>query len=53
VGAAMMMRVQTRFTIFGYPGFAMICFIAAAVMGLLLIYTIVHNDVKSRKPPSG
>lgn len=30
VGAAMLMRVPTRFTIFGYSGLAMLLFIAAA-----------------------
>src|SRR3954471_3240475 len=30
VGAALLMRIQTDFVLFGYPGFAIICFIAAA-----------------------
>src|SRR5207248_10741702 len=33
VGAALLMRVQTDFTLFGYPGLAMICFIAAGAGG--------------------
>ena len=30
VGAALLMRVQTQFTMFGYPGIAMLLFLAAA-----------------------
>ena len=49
VGASMLMRVETSFRIFGYPGIAMIFFIVAAVAGLALIASIVINDVKARK----
>src|SRR3954470_23672996 len=28
IGAALLMRVETRFELFGYPGLAMLCFIA-------------------------
>jgi ubiquinone biosynthesis protein len=31
IGAALLMRVQTDFTLMGYPSFAIICFIAVAV----------------------
>ena len=34
VGAALMMRVPTSFTLFGYPGIAMIFFLLAAAGGL-------------------
>ncbi|MDX1632396.1 MAG: AarF/UbiB family protein [Thermoanaerobaculia bacterium] len=44
VGAALMMRVQTEFTLFGYPGVAMIFFLAAAVGGLWLIFDILYHD---------
>src|SRR5262249_34835150 len=33
VGAALLMRVPTNFQLFGYPGLAMICFLAAAAGG--------------------
>jgi predicted unusual protein kinase regulating ubiquinone biosynthesis (AarF/ABC1/UbiB family) len=49
VGASMLMRVETPFRIFGYPGFAMIFFLLAAVAGLGLAFTIVMTDVKARK----
>jgi predicted unusual protein kinase regulating ubiquinone biosynthesis (AarF/ABC1/UbiB family) len=51
VGAAMLMRVETPFKIFGYPGFAMIFFLIAAVAGVALVVTIVMTDVKARKKP--
>jgi len=46
VGAAMLMRVETSFRIFGYPGLAMILFILAACAGLGLAYSIVFYDKK-------
>jgi ubiquinone biosynthesis protein len=49
VGASMLMRVETSFRIFGYPGFAMIFFLLAAVAGGGLAITIVLTDVKARK----
>lgn len=49
VGAAMLMRVETPFTILGYPGFAMIFFLIAAIAGVALVVTIVMTDVKARK----
>lgn len=51
VGAAMLMRVETSFKILGYPGFAMIFFLLAAIAGLALVFTIVMTDVKARKKP--
>jgi hypothetical protein len=38
--------VQTRFTIFGYPGLAMILFLAAAAGGVWMTWTILAGDVK-------
>ncbi|HEV2826576.1 MAG TPA: AarF/UbiB family protein [Pyrinomonadaceae bacterium] len=49
VGAAMLMRVETNFKILGYPGFAMIFFLLAAIAGVALVVTIVMTDVKARK----
>ena len=46
VGAAMLMQVQTRFTIFGYPGLAMMLFLAAAAGGVWMAWTILAGDVK-------
>ncbi|HEY3040951.1 MAG TPA: AarF/UbiB family protein [Pyrinomonadaceae bacterium] len=49
VGASMLMRVETSFRIFGYPGFAMIFFLLAAIAGIGLAVTIIMTDVKARK----
>ncbi len=49
IGAAMLMRVPTSFQIFGYPGLAMLCFLAAAGGGAWLILTILLNDRNVRK----
>jgi ubiquinone biosynthesis protein len=49
VGASMLMRVETSFRILGYPGFAMIFFLLAAIAGIGLAITIVMTDVKARK----
>jgi ubiquinone biosynthesis protein len=44
IGAALLMRVQTDFTLMGYPGFAIICFIAAAVGAVVLLVNIWLQD---------
>jgi predicted unusual protein kinase regulating ubiquinone biosynthesis (AarF/ABC1/UbiB family) len=48
VGAAMLMRVETSFRIFGYPGLAMIFFLLAAAAGLILAFNILFYDEKRR-----
>ncbi len=50
VGAAMLMRVETPFRIFGYPGLAMVCFLAAAAGGLVLVGQILAHDRRARTP---
>jgi predicted unusual protein kinase regulating ubiquinone biosynthesis (AarF/ABC1/UbiB family) len=49
VGAAMLMRVETPFTILGYPGLAILLFLAAAGGGLWMAWTILAGDVKTRR----
>jgi predicted unusual protein kinase regulating ubiquinone biosynthesis (AarF/ABC1/UbiB family) len=49
VAAAMMMQVQTRYQILGYPGVAMILFMGAAALGLLLVFDILVSDVRQRR----
>jgi predicted unusual protein kinase regulating ubiquinone biosynthesis (AarF/ABC1/UbiB family) len=49
VGASLMMRIPSRFEIFGYPGLAILCFIAAAGGGFWLVINIVLADAKSRE----
>jgi predicted unusual protein kinase regulating ubiquinone biosynthesis (AarF/ABC1/UbiB family) len=46
IGAALLMRISTRFMIFGYPGLAMICFIAAAGFAFFLVISILVGDRK-------
>jgi ubiquinone biosynthesis protein len=48
VGAAMLMRVPTPFTILGYPGIAMLLFLAAAGGGFWMAWTILFGDVHTR-----
>jgi predicted unusual protein kinase regulating ubiquinone biosynthesis (AarF/ABC1/UbiB family) len=49
MGAALMMRIDTHWRFFGYPGFAMLCFIGAAIGALALLYNIYAEDRDSRK----
>jgi ubiquinone biosynthesis protein len=46
IGAAMLMQVETEYTILGYPALAMIFFLVAAVSGLILAVSIVRHDPK-------
>jgi len=48
VGAALLMRVQTPFTILGYPGLAMLLFLAAAAGGVWIAWAILSHDVHTR-----
>ena len=49
VGAAMLMRIETSFRILGYPGLAMVFFLAAAGGGLWLVFEILVTDAQTRK----
>jgi ubiquinone biosynthesis protein len=49
VGAALLMRVETSFTIFGYPGLAILLFLVAAGGGLLLVFNILVNDESAKR----
>ena len=49
VGAALLMRVETSFRIFGYPGFAILCFLGVGGVGLFLIIRILMHDRFSKK----
>jgi ubiquinone biosynthesis protein len=44
IGAAMLMRIETTFRIFGYPGLAMLFFLVAAGGALWLAFTILTSD---------
>jgi predicted unusual protein kinase regulating ubiquinone biosynthesis (AarF/ABC1/UbiB family) len=49
VGAALMMKVDTSFKIFGYPGLPTIFFMLAAIAGLVLVASIIFTDEKPKK----
>ena len=47
VGAALLMQVETRFRLFGYPGLAIVLFLLAAAAGVVLLLTIAAKDRKT------
>jgi hypothetical protein len=49
IGASLLMRVDTPFRIFGYPGLAMLLFLAAAAGGFWLVLGAYLQDRKSEK----
>jgi len=53
VGAALLMRVETSFRLFGYPGLPMIFFLLAAIGALILIFNILLYDKKPKKKQEG
>jgi hypothetical protein len=48
IGAAMLMRVETSFRIWGYPGLAIIFFLGAAAAGIVLLVNILFYDKSNR-----
>jgi hypothetical protein len=54
VGASLMMRIETSWTLFGYPGLAILCFLGAAAGSLYLLFNIFiqdkHSEHKARHP---
>ncbi len=53
VGASMLMQVPTQFRILGYPGLAMLLFLAAAAGGVGLVASILWNDRRARRSRRG
>jgi predicted unusual protein kinase regulating ubiquinone biosynthesis (AarF/ABC1/UbiB family) len=49
VGASLLMRVQTHFQLFGFPGLAILCFLGAAIGGFWLVISIFVQDYRSRR----
>jgi ubiquinone biosynthesis protein len=49
VGAALLMRVETSFHLLGYPGLAILLFLAAAIGGIGLVLTILVTDIRARR----
>jgi len=51
VGAALMMRINSTFQLFGYPGIAMICFLIAIGGSAWLILGILWKDYQDKRKP--
>jgi ubiquinone biosynthesis protein len=49
VGASMLFQVNTSFRLFGYPGFAILCFLVAAGAGMALVINIARQDRDTHK----
>ncbi|GAC1603040.1 MAG: AarF/UbiB family protein [Acidimicrobiales bacterium] len=49
IGAAMLMRIDTRSKLFGYPSLAIVCFLTAAVAGVCLIVNSILHDLPQRR----
>ena len=49
IGAALLMRVETTYRIFGYPGIAMLFFLAACAGGFWLVVSTFIRDHKARR----
>jgi hypothetical protein len=49
VGAALMMRIESSFQIFGYPGIAMICFLIAIGGSGWLVLGILWKDYQDKR----
>ena len=52
IGAAMLMRVETSFRILGYPGLAMLFFLAAAFGASWMAFGILRGDHTTRRRPT-
>ncbi|HUQ28876.1 MAG TPA: AarF/UbiB family protein [Usitatibacter sp.] len=48
IGASLMMRIETSWTLLGYPGLAILCFVAAAAGGFYLVISIFVQDRRSQ-----
>jgi ubiquinone biosynthesis protein len=49
VGAALLMRIETPFRILGYPGLAILFFLAAGIAAVWLVANIVFHDMRASK----
>ena len=49
IGAAMLTRVETSVTILGYPALAIVCFLAAAGFGFVLLVNIWRGDRRTAR----
>ncbi|HEY5896030.1 MAG TPA: AarF/UbiB family protein [Burkholderiales bacterium] len=52
IGAALLMRVETSFRLLGYPGLAILLFLAAAIGGVGLVISILLTDIRAKRNPN-
>ena len=52
LGACQLMKIDSTFQLLGYPGLAILCFLAAATGGFWLVISIVIQDRQTRKKSS-
>jgi predicted unusual protein kinase regulating ubiquinone biosynthesis (AarF/ABC1/UbiB family) len=52
IGAALLMRIDTPFRVLGYPGIAILCFLAATAGGVWLLANIYIQDRRSERAKS-
>ena len=45
VGAALIMRIDTKVTLLGYPALAVVLFLLAVGLGLVLVLNIFWQDI--------
>jgi hypothetical protein len=48
VAAAMMMRIETKVTLFGYPALALVMFLLAAALGIGVVLSALLRDRRAR-----
>jgi ubiquinone biosynthesis protein len=49
IGAALLMRIETSFRVLGYPGLAILCFLAATAGGVFLLANIYVQDRRTER----
>ena len=49
VGAALLMRIDTRFKILGYPGLAILFFLGAGIAAVWLVANVMIHDMRAAK----
>ena len=49
IGAALLMRIETPFRVLGYPGIAIVCFLAATAGGVWLLANIYIQDRRTER----
>jgi len=48
IGAAMVMRIPSTLTLFGYPALALVFFLIAFVLGTTLVGSMIMSDRKAK-----